>query len=196
MFVDYYGLDRSKIEFVNLTPPSIQAAVINGDMIAGSVWQPFRYNVQQELGENVVQFNEKAIYKAYSIVAVRAEVAEHYPDEIKAFLGALIKAEQYIQDNQEEAIALLSAEMDVPVAILSAVWDEYDLVVRLDEVLNQVFQDEGAWIQRSQAGFEGQSIPSYEGVLNPQFLLEIDSTRVIGAAPIEEESEPTEATTP
>lgn len=178
-FIKYYGLDASKINIINLSPPSIQASILTGQIDAGSIWQPYRYNVQKAIGEKAIQFNEKEIYKAYAIIAVRKKFAEKQPAIIKSFLRALIKAENFIAANQKEAIQILSEEINIDFDVLSAVWDEYIIRVRLDDGLPRLIKEEGIWIQESQRGFKNKPVPSYEGVINPDFLKEIDPDRII-----------------
>ena len=183
LFIEFYGLNRDRIEFVNLAPPGIQAAVISGQIAAGSVWQPFRYNVEHQLGDRAVQFNDKQIYTAYSLVAVRKEFAKNNGDKIRAFLAALIKAEQFIREHRLEAINILAKELKLDKAVLTAIWDEYDLSVKADAALLRVFADEGKWIQRTQKGFEDKPVPSYQDVLDSRFLGAIDRSRVIVSEP-------------
>ena len=181
LFIDFYKLDRSKINIVNLSPPSIQASILNGQISAGSVWQPFRYNVQQELKDKAIQFNDRRIYKCNCLLAVRGDFARNNPADIRAFLKALIKAEQFVQNNRDEAIAILAKELDIDPKVLTAIWAEYVLGVKLDTSLVRTFQDTGAWIVRLQKGFEGKPVPSYQDVLSPSFLSEVDRERVIAA---------------
>lgn len=178
LFVDFYHLDRKKIHFLNLSPPSIQAGIINGNIEAGSVWQPYRYNVQRELGNKAIQFNDKRIYTAYSLVAIREGLANKRRKEITTFLRALIEAEEFIRDHKDEAIDILSEELNTEKNVLKAVWDEYQLTVDLDEGLVRTFRDEGQWIMRTQKGFGGKAVPSYEDVLDTDFLRQIDPKRI------------------
>jgi NitT/TauT family transport system substrate-binding protein len=178
LFIDFYRLDRKKIEFLNLSPPSIQAGVINGNIEAGSVWQPYRYNIQRELGDRAIQFHDKRIYTAYSLVAVKKGLTEQRQQDTTTFLRALIKAEEFIRDHKEEAIAILSEELNTEKDVLKAVWDEYQLIVDLDEGLVRTFRDEGAWIVNTQKGFDSKTVPSYQDVLDTGFLRQIDPKRV------------------
>ncbi len=181
LFIDFHKLDRSKIKFLNLSPPGIQVAVMNGNTAAGSIWQPYRYNVQKEIGDKAIQFKNDNIYRAYSLLAIRQELASKHPDKIGKFLKVLLKAEAYAKNNKAEVIQILSKELNVSAEVLAAVWDEYILRVRLDNKLLKVFQDEGAWIQRTQKGFEKKTIPTYENIINPTFLKNIDSSRVVAS---------------
>jgi len=125
LFVDFYKLDRKKIQFLSLTAPSIQASVLNGSIPAGSVWQPYRYNVEQALDGKLVQFNDPRIYTAYGLLAVRGDFAKAEPARIRSFLKALIRAEAFVKDHREEAIAILAKEMQMDPSVLTAIWGEY-----------------------------------------------------------------------
>ena len=155
---------------------------MTGDIEAGSIWQPYRYNVQKAMGDKVIQFNEKEIYKAYAIIAVRKEFAEKHGDIIRGFLRALIKAENFIRTNKSEAISILAKEMNIDPDVLSAVWDEYIIRVRLDNGLPSLVKEEGKWIKETQGGFEKKAVPSYDGVINASFLKEVDPNRVVGSS--------------
>jgi hypothetical protein len=56
------------------------------------------------------------------------------------------------------------------------------LGVKLDIDLTKTFVDTGAWVVRSQKGFENKPVPSYQDVLYPGFLREVDPQRVMQAA--------------
>ena len=176
-----FRFDRNRIELVNLAPPAIQAAVLNGDLPAGSVWQPFRYNLQQNLGDKVVQFNNDKIYTAYALLTVRREFAERNPEAIQAFLKALLQAERFVRENRSEAISILAGELNIDPKVLDAIWGEYDLAVGFDSALKPVFVEEGGWVRRSQKGFADKPVPSYDDVLDPSFLRAVDGSRVTTA---------------
>ena len=178
LFIEFYNLDKSKIEFVNLSPPGIQAAVLSGQVTAGSVWQPFRYNIVQKLGDQVVQFNDRAIYKAYSLLAVRSPRMETRAADLQAFFKALVKAERFIAEHKQEAIKLLSAELDIDESALGAVWDEYAIELKLDNSLLETLQNEGQWIKREQKGFEAKPIPDYAQMVSSDLLRSVDLKRV------------------
>lgn len=183
LFIERHRLNRDRIEFVNLTPPAIQAGLLSGNLPAGSVWEPFRYNIEQALPGKVVQFKNDSIYRAYALLAVRKDFAAQEGNQIRAFIQALIRAEQFVREHKTEAVGILSQELAIPASTLNAVWNEYILTVRLDAALLQVLADEGAWISRSQQGFEGRPVPRYDNVLDPQFLRAVQADRLVGFVP-------------
>jgi NitT/TauT family transport system substrate-binding protein len=182
LFIDFYKLDRKKIQFLSLTAPSIQASVLNGSIPAGSVWEPYRYNVQQALDGKLVQFNDPRIYTAYGLVAVRGDFAKAEPARIRSFLKALIRAEAFVRDHRDEAIAILAKELGMDPAVLTAIWGSYELNVQADEGLVNVFVSTGQWAKSTQKGLDNKPVPAYTDVLDLSFLRRVDAARVTPAA--------------
>jgi NitT/TauT family transport system substrate-binding protein len=182
LFIDFYKLDRKKMQILSLTAPSIQASVLNGSIPAGSVWQPYRYNVEQALDGKLVQFNDRRIYTAYGLLAVRGDFAKAEPARIRSFLKALIHAEAFVKDHREEAIAILAKEMQMDPSVLTAIWGEYELNVQADEGLLNVFVSTGQWAKATQKGLDAKPVPAYTDVLDLSFLRQADAARTTPAA--------------
>jgi NitT/TauT family transport system substrate-binding protein len=182
LFIDFYKLDRKKIRFLSLTAPSIQASVLNGSIPAGSVWEPYRYDVQQALDGKLVQFNDPRIYTAYGLLAVRGDFAKAEPVRIRSFLKALIRAEAFIGDHRDEAITILAKEMEMDPAVLTAIWGSYEPSVQGDEALSDVFAGTGQWAKATQKGLESKPVPAYTDVLDFSFLRRVDATRITSPA--------------
>ena len=182
LFIDFYKLDRKKMQILSLTAPSIQASVLNGSIPAGSVWQPYRYNVEQALDGKLVQFNDRRIYTAYGLLAVRGDFAKAEPARIRSFLKALIRAEAFVRDHRDEAIAILAKEMQMDPSVLTAIWGEYELNVQADESLLNVFVSTGQWAKATQKGFDAKTVPAYTDVLDLSFLRQVDAARTTPAA--------------
>ena len=179
-YLESEGVDLENVTIVNMPPPSIQAALINGELDAGSLWQPLRYNVKAALGDNITEMNDNTAYKAYAILVVNEDYAKDHEDEITKYIKALIKAEQYLNENQEEAQGILAREIDIPLDILKTIWDEYELEVHISKELLDTIENEGRWIVETQQEHKGKAIPEYSDVMAPEYLKKIDATRVEG----------------
>lgn len=183
MFVVEYlqslGVDLDKVKITNMQPPSIQAALINGELDAGSMWQPFRHNAVSSLGKAGVEFNDP-IYKAYALVAVRSDYAEKNPEKVEKFLSALVSSEEYLEQNQTESQQILSREIDIPLNVLNLAWKDYDTGVSMPKELLGAIKRQGEWIISSQPEFKGKPLPDYQEVMAPNYLEKIDPQRVAG----------------
>lgn len=177
-YLESQGVDLSKVKITNMPPPAIQAAVVNGELDAGSMWQPFRHNTATALGEDGVVMNDP-LYKAYAIVAVREDFAAENPEVVKSYLKALIEADTYLQENTQPAQELLAREIDIPLDVLQIAWEEYNVGVGLSKGLLEAIAKQGKWVA-TQPEFEGKPLPNYQEVIDPQFLKAVDSQRVEG----------------
>ena len=176
-YLQSQGVDLDKVKIMNMPPPAIQAAVVNGELDAGSMWQPFRYNTASALGDDGIVMNDP-VYKAYAIVAVREDFAAENPEAIEHFLEAIIQAEAYLEENPQAAQEILAREIDIPLEVLELAWEEYNVGVSLSGGLLETITKQGEWVAATDPEFQDQPLPNYEEVVAPEFLKEIDSKRV------------------
>jgi ABC-type nitrate/sulfonate/bicarbonate transport system substrate-binding protein len=175
LFIDFYRLDRRRIHFANSTPLAIQAGVLSGNIVAGSIWEPFDYNLKNSLGDKVVRLHDPRIYTSYAVVALTAQGLMRNRARTVKFLQALIRARQYVLDHQEESVSLLAKEMGMSPEVLTAVWKNYQLDVALEDNLQQVFEDAGRWAKQAQSSLAGSATPSYAGVIDASVLKDAQS---------------------
>ena len=108
-FLDKYGISRDSVEIVNLLPPAMQSAIIEGSGVdAISIWQPYVYNVEKALGDNAVTFRDKNIYTGYMNLAVQNNLLKENPQLIDKLLRAYVKATVFLKQNKEESLNILS----------------------------------------------------------------------------------------
>lgn len=174
------GVDLSEVTIVNMPPPSIQAALINGELDAGSLWQPFRYNVAATLKDSSIEMKDTTTYKAYAIIVARGDYLQKHKNETVRFFKALIRAEQYLKKNLKESQQILSKEIAIPLDILKTVWNEYYLKIHMSKELLSSIEKEGKWIVETQSEFEGKGIPNYKEVFALEYLKIVDRKRVKG----------------
>jgi len=172
-FLKSNDVEVSKVEIINMPQPSIQAAMANNNLDAGSMWQPFRYNVK-----GLEELSGKRNYKAYALIAVRKEFAEKNPIVVKNFLRALIEAERYYNENQQQARNIFSEELAIPIGVLNDVWDDYRLEVSMKKELLDAIKTEGRWIIELEEGFSGKDLPNYSRFVDKSIIEKIDETRV------------------
>lgn len=171
------GIDISEVEFVNMPPPSIQAAVINGNLDAGSLWQPFKYNVEKTRGDEVISLNDRDVYVARIFIAVRKDFAKQNPEAVEAFLRSLIEVEEHYKSDAKEFREKMAEELEMPLEIIDVIWDEYDFHVHMDRDVLDTVEAEAEWIVELEE-YKGKQIPDYESSFNPNFLQKIDPERV------------------
>lgn len=177
-FLSKNNIPFNKIKPVSLLPAAMIPALIKGDVDAISIWQPFIYNAQKQLGENAGEFSDKEAYTAYALLASKSNNIIKYSAEYQSILKALIKAEEFVKNQPNEAITILATAIPMDEKILATIWDKYKLQVRLDKVILSLLQEEGTWISKSQRAFKGKPVPNYANKIDATVLKAVAPDRV------------------
>jgi NitT/TauT family transport system substrate-binding protein len=170
------GLDLSGAELIPLAPPAMQAALINGDVDAISVWQPFRFNAVTSLGSRAIQFENGGVYRARVYLTARKSALAPRADAYRRVLRALIQAEDYARTNREATITFLAEAMGVDRAALAESWDQYILRVGGLGSSNHL-EVIGHDMTTLDTEYLGRTIPDYSRFWSPEVLQSVDAER-------------------
>ena len=177
-FLVKHNLSANDVKIVNLSPISIQTSISQGKLDAGSLWQPFIYNISGFWGDdNVIIFNDPTVYTGYMNIAIKKDWGEHNKDKVLSFLRALKKAETYISNNKNEAQQTISDEIGLDLFIVKKIWSEYKFNLNLNKpILLEQIVAESKWIKETQKGFHSKELPDlYEQYIDSSFLAQISN---------------------
>ncbi len=172
-YLEDNGIAYDEVEFVNMSPPGIQAAFIAGDLQAGAIWQPFRYNVRQALGDEVGELNDPSVYKAYAILAASTDILTHHPKAVGQYLAALSDAQGSLRRDEAGYQEFLAHAIGISVEVLRTSWSEYDVSLSNPAQILPVLQREGEWIRRTQEGYRNRALPDYGALIDDRFWREL-----------------------
>ncbi|HVQ77802.1 MAG TPA: ABC transporter substrate-binding protein [Candidatus Binatia bacterium] len=115
------GIDFTKIQFVNLAPPDSVTALAKGDIDAMAGWAPWVFNgVKQAGGKVYFTGNQSFIpgkegqvewLHVHAGVVASGKMLKENPNTLKAVLRALKKATSTINENREQAVKIVAAQM-------------------------------------------------------------------------------------
>jgi len=119
-----YGVDYTKLVFVNLQPPDQAPALSRGDIDAMAVWQPWALAGIKLGGKlyftgnrSYIEGKEQPVNWMYldGGLNVPGKFLEKNPNTVKAVMRALLRATDYINNNPlERSAELLSQPLNVP----------------------------------------------------------------------------------
>lgn len=116
MALENAGMSADDVTFVNLPFDQQEGALMRGDVDAIGLMQPYspsaRNNSElKQLYTAVDAFGERQFCEIF----VNSVWAENNPEEAKAFVRGIVKATEWIKDNQQEAKEIISKYTGVPV---------------------------------------------------------------------------------
>jgi NitT/TauT family transport system substrate-binding protein len=115
------GVDFSKIQFVNLSPPDAVTALAKGDIDAMAAWAPWVFNAVKQAGGKVYFTGNRSLIpgkegqvdwlRVHAGVIASGKMLKENPSTLKAVLRALRKATDTLNTDRETAVKIVAREM-------------------------------------------------------------------------------------
>jgi ABC-type nitrate/sulfonate/bicarbonate transport system substrate-binding protein len=122
-----HGVDFTKIQFVNLSPPDAVTALAKGDIDAMAAWAPWVFNAVKQAGGKVYFTGNRSLIPGkegqvdwlhvHAGVVVSGKMLKENPNTLKAILRALRKATDSINTDREGAVKIVAREMKTDEAL-------------------------------------------------------------------------------
>lgn len=180
LFFAYHGIDRSEVDLVNLNAPDMLKALVSGDVDAMFCWEPWIMKAHNALGENSVLLPNENIHVGSWVIVVLKKYADKHPDILKRFIQAIVKAEEYIQKNPDDAIKIHSEVSSVDPEIAKSMMDKLTHGMVLDESLLATLEDQARWAVKSKY-VDSSKIPNYLNLIyfDALYAVRPDSVTII-----------------
>ena len=173
-----HGLGRADIHLTAMQPPTMSAALIGGSLDAMTIWEPWGSQAMRQLPNNVINFTDPDIYQLEVFFVGRDEAIKANPEIPTRILHALIEAEKFIKENDEEAFAILSNAIAFEPEAFKKLWKHYKHKVRIDSHPITLMEENFALLKEDDANFKEAPIPNFQSFVEPSFLRAIDQSRV------------------
>lgn len=170
-FLEANNIALSEVNITYMLPSDMVIALANGELDAIVIFGPYNLNARELLGKNAVVFSPDDIYgETWNIVAGK-EYAKKNPEGIRRFLRALLKAENFLKSNKQEAIEIIAKQSNLEKSIVESDLDLWNIELVLNKVLTDYLDLEAEWA--IEKGISKSTIlPDYGKLIDPSFLRE------------------------
>jgi len=144
-FLIFNELSFQDVEIVDMKPQEIEDAMVRGKIDAVLAWEPHVYNVKQALGDTVVSWPGDSDQNSTFMLITTADWLTNHQSVAERLLMALLQAEQYVKENDDEAKTFVQQRFDYEPGYLQSVWPKYSYAVRLPQALILSMEDEARW---------------------------------------------------
>lgn len=160
LFLINSGLRTSDVIIIDVDAPSLPQALFDGNVDAIAIWQPHIHNAQKLLGGKTVLLPSKNVYREdFYLVANRTFINQH-PEGLKKLLKAMSQAENFIQENREDAIDIVSGRLKLNRETVNSFWDGYEFKLFLDQTILTDLEAEARWAIKNKYTSSAK-IPNY-----------------------------------
>jgi NitT/TauT family transport system substrate-binding protein len=175
VFLTFNDISQEDVELVDLRPPEMMGAISNGDVDAVFVWDPYLYNIKNELGENAISWPGGEDF--YFVLLTKEDWLEANPAAVERFMKSLLEAEDYIKDNSEEAKEFVRDRFEYESDYMDYGWPKQEYAVTLPQAMLILLEDQARW--RIEQGLtDTTEVPNYLGFIYLDALEKVKSEAV------------------
>ena len=160
-FLAHYGLSLEDVDLRDIDAAQLSIDLQAGRLDAITTWEPHIYNAQKVFAEeDIVLLVSPTPFRKDFFFTVRTENAARDAENIRKFLRAVVRAEEYIRtrptaDIQKIVQQRISADQEV----IEAIWDEFTFRITLEQSILVNIENEANWAIRNDY-FDGPA-PNY-----------------------------------
>lgn len=158
LFAHYNGFDPMSVDLIDQPIESIPDALINEEVSAAVIWEPWITRLQQRVPERVQTFGGSDIYTAKWVIVTTRHYLGQHASVVESFLSAYRDSFSFIDNDPDQAIRIFSEHTGVAEEILRNHWQELDYGLNLDWSLVIALQQQLEWARHSGYSLTGEEI--------------------------------------
>lgn len=177
-FFKKYNIKPSQYEIVSMNPGDMPIALANGSVDGVAIYEPFAYFARQRTGfDKVFNINDPSLYAATMVLIARPDWAIQNEKNITKFLRALKKAQDFIKDNPEESMDIISSFTKLDKEVLRSFWNSLIFELRLNNNLIKTMNDQAEWAKDTGKVPKETATPNFR-----EFIFEAPLKKVVPSA--------------
>jgi ABC-type nitrate/sulfonate/bicarbonate transport system substrate-binding protein len=165
----------SEVTMVSVPAADMVDALVKGEIDALSGWDTVVYDAKKHLAENGVSWPAQNNRDWHWVLAIKDSMIQS-PEPVKRFLRALIKAEDFVLANKDEAKSILIRRWGFEPDFIDLIWDKTTLNVTLTQSLIVSLESFSKWC-RVKEGRQGAA-PNFLRYVYTDALAEISPKAV------------------
>jgi NitT/TauT family transport system substrate-binding protein len=148
-FLKKYGIAKNEVEIISQKPEDMPAALANGSVDAISIFDPFAYIGEKQLGDKAIVFADPDIYSELYVITVHQETLDKNPGLAEKMMRALVAAQQYVQASPDDSQAVVAKYTKLQPDVVRAVWKSFVFAPALTPLLLDYQTKEAAWAKET-----------------------------------------------
>ncbi len=137
------GIDPKSVNFTEVPPQNMGAALSKGDVDAIFTWEPVPSKIIAGLGDKVASLTPESAW--FMNIYVSKQFAGRKNTQEKLF-RALLKAQVFLKEHPAEAISIVAKETNLDEKTLSTLWNQGKWTFKLEEFKDaSMMQQEAQW---------------------------------------------------
>lgn len=170
VFLAKHALSEAEVTMSYLKGEQLPKALIADEIDAFSMREPYISHAVEGLGDNAVVFAAPGVYYRTEHLLATQTLLQRQPQAAAMLIRALLKAEDFARDHQQEAIKVVARKLGVQPDKLANRWSDFDLRVLLDQAMLSGLEDQARWAIDNQLVENHRKMPNYLRFIDTEAL--------------------------
>lgn len=144
LFLFLHRIPWESIEIVDLPPSDEVKSIVQGDIDAVIVWEPFAKQMQERLGENAVSWAAQSGQDYYWVLVGTEDILKQKSSAINRLLTALASAENLVKKDRNEAKRIVASQIGSN--HMPDLWETSDFTLDLSRPVILAMETEITWM--------------------------------------------------
>lgn len=181
LFLTYHQMPMAAIKMIDLEPPQLSKAMIEGRVDAIVTWEPHIYQAGKVLGNKALLLPGQGLFRDDIYFIARKDYLKNHSEALKRFLRAVEKADSFIVKNNREAMEIVGKKLKMNKEETKTIWNDLTFKLFLDQSILISLEDQARWAIRNKLTDAGK-IPNYLSYLDPDLLMAVkpEAVRIAG----------------
>ncbi len=172
-FLNQSGILDSAVEIQDIPTSKLSQALAEGQVDAISTWEPNISNAQKELGDQAMIISGKGLFREDFYFVANKKFLENNQRTVKSFLKAIQKAQDFIHNDKEKSIEIVSQRLKIEPIFVASAWDDFDFELTLDQTVLITLEDEARWVIKDKL-VESQEMPDFLDLISLDELEDVN----------------------
>ncbi len=176
-FFTLKGVSMHNVTVAYYPPAELVNALVNGDVDAAFSFEPYVYQMQQQMGENAVVWPVNLGQHAHYSLVTNGDTLQEHPQIAEGLLASALLAESYARSHPEEARNIAQKQTNYNDQYMDQDWQKHEISVGLSQSLVRSMEDETRWRVRNNLT-NASDVPDFSKYIAPETLYRLNPASV------------------
>ena len=172
-FLKKYQIDQNSVQIISQSPEDMPASLATHSVDAISIFDPFAYIAEKELGNQGITFSDATLYSELYVLSAHPDQIQKNPELITKIITALEMAAKFIKENPDVSKQIMQNYTKLDRSVIDGIWNNYSFTPALGQGLLDDLNAEALWAKDTGKITPDTKIPDFSQVIVAHFLEQI-----------------------
>lgn len=172
-FLQHYHISKEMIEILSQRPEDMPLALETHSVDSIAIFDPFAFIAEKKLGDKAITFANPDLYSEFYVLSGNPTQIEKNPQLIEALIRGLVRSENFIEKNPEEAKQIMQKYTKLDRDVIDGIWNNFSFKPALVQKLIDYWNVQAIWAKDTGKVTSDTKIPDFRSIVDDRFLKKV-----------------------